>query len=94
MHPADLKVIIPVGLVTILIELSPCDLVTCSVEHRLVRSPLLARGELLGRRFAVDIHEVDLLGTGLSPGRSSSQLDTLTFCLVCHAGGSFGSFAV
>ena len=80
-----------VGLVPVLSKFSPSDLGTTITEDRGVGGTMFPRGNLLAV-FALEIDDVDLrtqLVTSMGPG-----LLGLTFCLVCHAGGSSGSNAV
>lgn len=50
---------VPVGLVTILVHLRPCNFVARTTEDRGMRSTLLTRGELT-RLTATEVHEINL----------------------------------
>ena len=81
-----------ISLVPVLSKLSPSDLSAIVAEDRGMGSTVFPRGDFLAV-LALEIDNINLDIQSAVKHEGQGPLN-LTFCLVCHAGGSSGSNVV
>ena len=86
--------LLPVRFIAILIEFEPSDFLRVVTEYRVPCCTLFPRCQLSRLRLAQEVNDIDLEKSWIQSQRRLGGIFKLTFCLVCHAGGSFGSLAV
>jgi hypothetical protein len=82
----------PISLIAIFVQFCPGHFVSLRIEYRTVCRALFSRGQLARLLATSEVYEVHLYGLVGSLVRD--RVEARTFCLVCHASGSSGSFVV